>query len=134
MQNRDALDEIILFSYYNEIYNDNSEAWKNTLNNILEMKKILDRDNVSFLIMIIPDFHNLSGTSPYQPIYNKIEKAFLEKQFSIINMFPVFQKNYSDRQKDLWIQADDPHPNENGHALMAEELYKYLKKIKTENR
>jgi len=115
-----------LFTFYNDLYRDDSPAWADTRREIGEMRDTAARDNVPFVIMIIPDIHDLSPDSPYGPLYKKMETAFRGMNIPTVNTFDQFQQKFGDDVTRLWIQSDDPHPNANGHALMADILYQYL--------
>jgi hypothetical protein len=115
-----------LFSHYSELYTDDSQAWNQTRQYISEMRDTTRKDNVPFVIMIIPDIHDLSPGSPYRDLYGKMEAAFKALQIPTVNTFDDFQKNFGDDVSKLWVQSDDPHPNAKGHALMADILYDYI--------
>ena len=100
--------------------------WIRTQSYIAEISKTLMTDNIPFLVMIVPDFHNLSQRSPYKALYAKVEFKFSELGINTVNLFPIFQRRFGRNPSDLWIQADDPHPNERGHSVMADVLFKYL--------
>jgi lysophospholipase L1-like esterase len=76
--------------------------------------------------MIVPDIHDLSQNSPYKELYNRMETAFSAAGLETLNAYPAFQERFGDREQDLWIQGDDPHPNAQGHALMADLVYRYM--------
>ena len=84
------------------------------------------RDSVPFIVMIIPDIHDLSPGTPYQALYDRIEATFKGMGLATINTFGAFQQRFGGDVTQLWIQGDDPHPNARGHALMADILYQYL--------
>jgi hypothetical protein len=115
-----------LFEHYRELYADGSPSWAETRAIVGEMKQTLDRDHVPFLVMIVPDIHDLSRTSPYGALYTTMEKAFSAAGVTTLNTYGAFQAKFGDREQELWIQSDDPHPNARGHALMADVAYKYL--------
>lgn len=115
-----------LFEHYRQLYSANSAAWADTRVIVAEMKQVLDRDHVPMLIMIVPDIHDLSPKSPYGQIYTTIETAFAAGGVSTLNFYPAFQKQFGEREQDLWIQSDDPHPNAKGHALMADLAFQYF--------
>ena len=115
-----------LFTFYKDLYADDSEAWRQTQRLIVAMRDRTARDSVPFVVMIIPDIHDLSPGTPYGALYDKIEAAFKEKGITSLNTFEAFQETGGGDVTKLWIQSDDPHPNGRGHALMADALYAYL--------
>ena len=115
-----------LFTFYKDLYADDSQPWKQTQQEISEMRDMTAKDGVPFLVMIIPDIHDLSPGTPYKDIYTKIETAFKAMNIPTTNTFDAFQKDFGDDVSKLWIQSDDPHPNAKGHQEMADALYGYL--------
>ena len=115
-----------LFTFYNDLYADDSEPWKQTQQEILAMRDTTAKDGVPFLVMIVPDIHDLSPGTPYQVLYSKMETAFKGMGLPTVNAFDPFQKEFGDDVSKLWIQSDDPHPNAQGHKLMAQVLYQYF--------
>lgn len=115
-----------LFTFYNELYADDSVPWKQTQQWISDMRDTAAKDKIPFLLMIVPDIHDLAPGTPYKPLYSKMETAFKAMNIPTVNSFDAFQQQFGDDVTKLWIQSDDPHPNANGHALMANILYQYL--------
>ena len=115
-----------LFDHYRQLYADDSAPWSETRAIVAEMKRTLDRDRVPFLVMIIPDIHDLSRTSPYGELYARMERDFAAAGVPTLNTYAAFQAQFGDRERDLWIQSDDPHPNGRGHKLMADVAFTYL--------
>src|ERR1043166_2678062 len=115
-----------LFTFYKELYQDDSQPWQQTQKQIIQMREQAAKDGVPFMVMIIPDIHDLSPGSPYKELYGKMEKAFRSAGLPTMNTFDAFQKEFGSDVSKLWIQSDDPHPNEKGHALMADILYRWL--------
>lgn len=116
-----------LFDYYNNNYQENNPDFKRALDSILAMKKICEENDTKFLVVIIPDIHNLKEGTPYKSIYEKIEGFFRRDGINVFNSFNTFQKEYGGREKEIWVQEDDPHPNMKGHKIMADFIYPYLK-------
>ncbi len=115
-----------LFTFYQDLYADDSQPWKQTRQLISQMRDITARDKVPFLVMIVPDIHDLAPGTPYKALYSKMETTFKVMDIPTVNCFDAFQKDYGDDVSKLWIQSDDPHPNASGHALMAQILYQYM--------
>jgi len=115
-----------LFTFYAELYADDSEPWRITQDKIREMRDACAADHRPFVVMIIPDIHDLSPGTPYQALYQKMETTFRGAGFDVVNTFDAFQQRFGGDVTKLWIQGDDPHPNSAGHALMASELVEHL--------
>lgn len=117
-----------LFDYYRSLYSDDSPAWQQTQSDILQLKNFLADKKIPLLIVIVPDFHNLSEGTPYQALYQKMQSAFEHMDIKTLNTFPDFQKLYGGKESLLWVQPNDPHPNAAGHRVMADLLYNYFAK------
>lgn len=115
-----------LFTFYRDLYTDDSQPWKQTRLDILSMRDRAASDHVPFIVMIIPDIHDLSPGTPYKALYERMQTAFTGMGLTTVNTFDAFQHAFGDDVTRLWIQADDPHPNGSGHALMADILYRYI--------
>ena len=115
-----------LFTFYSELYAPGSSAWSQTQRDILDMRDTAARDRVPFVVMLIPDIHDLSPGTPFAALYGKIDSTFNALGLTTVNTFSAFQQRFGSDVSTLWIHSDDPHPNAKGHALMADALYPYL--------
>jgi hypothetical protein len=111
-----------LFTYYSDLYADDSEPWRITREKIREMRDVCAASHTPFMVMIIPDIHDLSPGTPYRAIYERIELSFRGAGFEVVSTFPAFQQAFGADVTKLWIQGDDPHPNAAGHAILADQL------------
>lgn len=118
-----------LFSHYADFYADGSEPWIATQRHILEMRGTLAADGVPLVVMIVPDIHDLSAGSPFQPLYALMERTFRGAGLDVVNTVAAFQQRFGSDVASLWIQSDDPHPNAAGHALMADQLVTHLVRV-----
>ena len=115
-----------LVTFYNDLYADDSAAWQQTRGFIADMRDRCRADGVPFLVMVVPDIHDLSAGTPFAPIYAKIDTAFRQLDLPVLDTFAPFQQRFGADVTKLWIQSDDPHPNAAGHALMAELIEDYF--------
>lgn len=115
-----------LSKYYQDLYSESNPQWTQTLSLIQEMNQTLGKDKVPLLVMIVPDFNNLAENSAYKAIYQKISSTLQSSGIPVFNMFDEFTKRFAGHERDLWIQADDPHPNHVGHRAMADLLEEFL--------
>ena len=117
-----------LFTFYADLYAADSEPWRVTQEKIREMRDACAADHTPFIVMIVPDIHDLSAGTPYRALYEKMEGAFRSAGFDVVNTFDAFQQRFGADVTKLWIQSDDPHPNATGHALMADQLVEHLER------
>lgn len=115
-----------LTSHYTALYQGDNSSWTKARGYVGEMRDIAKKDGVPFVIMIMPDLHNLQPGTPYAAIYELIEREFKAMNIATVNTFGAFQARFGASERELWIQPDDPHPNGKGHALMAQLLYDFL--------
>ncbi|MCB0404844.1 MAG: SGNH/GDSL hydrolase family protein [Bdellovibrionales bacterium] len=119
--NRKSLPE-----YYRDLYTPNSQDWKNTRGYLRQMQRMAKAKEVPFLVMIVPDTHDLGIHSAYAPIYETIQAQFQNDGLDTLNAFDAFSASFGGKENTLWVQADDPHPNAGGHAVMADLLFQRL--------
>ena len=115
-----------LFTFYRDLYADDSPAWHVTQQHVQAMRDEAARAGVPFIVVITPDIHDLSPGTPYKALYDKIEAKFSGMGIPTVNTFDALQRDFGKDVSSLWIQPDDPHPNAKGHAVMADVLYRYL--------
>jgi hypothetical protein len=115
-----------LFTFYKDLYADDSAAWRVTEQHVRDMRDASTRAGVPFVVVITPDIHDLSPGTPYQALYARIETAFAAMGIPTISAFDALQRVFGRDVSTLWVQSDDPHPNARGHAVMADVLYEYL--------
>lgn len=115
-----------LFTFYQDLYGPESAAWRATRQHVEEMRDACGRAGVPFVAVITPDIHDLSPGTPYKALYDRIAAAFQQKGIPTISTFDALQAAFGADVSAVWIQADDPHPNAKGHAVMADVLYRYI--------
>jgi hypothetical protein len=75
---------------------------------------------------MIPDIHNLQRY-PFKAIHNKIENKAKLLGFKFIDFYDVLREVNAE---DIWAMPGDPHPNQEGHRILADYLFDYLAKTK----
>jgi len=109
-------------SYYRKLYRDDFEGLKNTRSELKNLKKHCEKKKINCFIVLTPDIHKLN---PYQLsfINEKMKIIANEINFEIYDLLPDFE---SIEDKKLWNKYNDPHPNEVGHRIMGQKIYKIL--------
>jgi hypothetical protein len=115
-----------LFTFYNDLYADDSAAWRVTQQHVREMRDASARAGAPFIVVITPDIHDLSTRTPYKALYERIGSTFQRMGIPVVSTFDALQGAFGANVSALWVQSDDPHPNAKGHAVMADVLYRHL--------
>jgi hypothetical protein len=74
------------------------------------------------VIMVFPllyDFDNY----PFREIHEKIASFCAKEEIPMLDLLPAYSLY---RDKDLWVNPTDQHPNEIAHKIAAERLYDFL--------
>ncbi|MEZ4749104.1 MAG: hypothetical protein R3B54_00345 [Bdellovibrionota bacterium] len=84
--------------YYRDLYTSQSQDWKNTLGYLRQMRQMASAKGIPFLVMIVPDTHDLKVDSAYAPIYETIEAKFKEEGLDTLNAFTAFSSAFGGRK------------------------------------
>lgn len=112
--------------YYRNLYTDQSPSWKTAQDSILEIRNLCQSKNIKFMVVIQPELHNFSEESPQNECYKIVENFLSKNNIPSINLIEIFRKTFK-VPSDVWVNPDDAHPNAEGHRLMADDLFEYLK-------
>jgi hypothetical protein len=98
---------------------DNPAAWRDFLRSLDQLKKLGDHRNRCVQILIHTQIMHLGLLHPYAPIYDKVGQAARELGFGVTETL----SNYRFRsERTLWVGDFDPHPNRDGHRILAQAL------------
>ena len=78
------------------------------------------------VILLIPDLHDLSKTSPFIPVYEKILSTFEEMGVDTVDIISELAERYGKDAQQAWVAKQDPHPNAEVHGMIASKLRAYL--------
>jgi hypothetical protein len=119
-----------LDNYYYELYSDNSIGWITVKNSILKLRKLTEDNNINFMIMIIPDLHNLSSDNELIKLYSKIDKEFTEMKIPVVNTYKSLSNSFRKKPMESWVSKSDAHPNAKAHKIIGNDLYNFIIKNK----
>ena len=122
-----------IFDYFKKTYRPNSPLWQKSLLSVKKMSDLSSKESISFIVMIYPELHDLSQSSPVISIYNFIETEF--KKLGIPTIDKVHQRlsNYSGKERQLWVSPTDPHGNSVVQDVIAETFIEWHKKTQGTN-
>ncbi len=113
-----------LSEYYKSKYSDNYEGYKTTVKELSRLKKHCVNKKINCYIVLMPDIHKLN---PYELTFINKKIKTLSKKLDLpyLDLLDTFS---SVNEKEIWNKYNDPHPNEYGHLLMGQSMYKFLNK------
>jgi len=113
--------------YYRNLYNDDSEGWNAAKIAIKDMNKTCEENGSKFIVMIQPDLHNLAIDSKQEECYSIIKNYLNSQSIDYLNLSAPFRSNFGDKPMDIWVHEDDSHPNKEGHKVIADNLFSFIK-------
>ncbi|MCP5050391.1 MAG: SGNH/GDSL hydrolase family protein [bacterium] len=113
--------------YYRDLYKPGSQGWREAQKAILEIDTFCKRSGMNFMVLLQPDLHDLSTGSFQEKCHDRI-KAFLNNNgIPHHDLMPAFRERFGEDPAAIWVNPDDSHPTADGHQLMFEGLYNYIK-------
>ncbi len=111
-------------TYEKRAYFDNSisDGWESRKLQILELKKLVERNRQKFLLIISPNAAQIRSEDTGVP-QEKIVNFALANKIEYIDFLPIFM-NSSTPIEELFI--DDVHPSKDGHMLIAKTVSQYI--------
>lgn len=115
-----------LGSYQHELlenYFRNREARRSFDEALDELDQLGDGLGICVHVLIHTHLYYLNGLHPFQQIYDDVGGAAARRGLSVTPTLPYFEGLPASR---LWVNALDPHPNAEAHAILARALYEGL--------
>jgi lysophospholipase L1-like esterase len=78
------------------------------------------------LVLVHTQLDDLDGSHRYHPFYDHVERLSRERGLPVVQSFPAFEGREA---KSLWVDLFDPHPNREGHEILAEVLLGALRAL-----
>lgn len=114
--------------YFTELFDD-PNSWNVFYQSLQKIAAMTKAQNVPLMAVVFPLFgQNIDGNYTFKYIHAKIDKALTEIDVPHMDLLPHFLNIPAPRLQV--IPGVDFHPNEIGHRLAAEKMYRWLAKSK----
>jgi lysophospholipase L1-like esterase len=100
-------------------YLENPAAWAAFLGGLDRFAALAREHGVCAHVLLHTHLDNLGPDHPYLDIYERVQNAAIERGISVTASFPYFEGR---RPVPLWVSLFDPHPNRDGHEILARAL------------
>ena len=97
--------------------------WRNAQANLLWLKRKSERSGGRFALVVFPVLIELDEDYPLLEICDVIEGFAEANDIPVASLLTDFLGHDA---QDLWISKLDQHPNEQGHALAAEGVWRFV--------
>jgi hypothetical protein len=101
------------------------ELWKRCQASLLRIAAECKKRNITLVVAVFPILIRLKGKYIFDKEMQTIENFLKANKIICLNMLPDF---LGKKSKSLWTLPHDTHPNERGHQIAAESIYKFLNK------
>ena len=115
-----------LDNYYEDLYSDNSTGWLVVKDSVIKLKELSENNNINFIIMIIPDLHNLSNNNELIALYKKIDNEFNNMGIPVLNTYKSLSNKFKNKTVESWVSKSDAHPNAKAHEIISNDLYNFI--------
>jgi lysophospholipase L1-like esterase len=116
---------VSLEKYYLQVYSPKAEEFIKMRHALNSLAIYCKKKNIRIYLVMTPDFHDLVDYK-FNFIHRQIKDLSVEADYQFVDLLPAM-KNLTPKQ--IWSMPGDPHPNGNGHKIMAEVIYPILKTI-----
>ena len=102
-----------------ENYFRNPPVWERFTDQLDRLRRVADRAGVCGVVFLHPFLFHLEFGHPFHEFYDAAEAAAKARGLQTVRSIDRFLGR---RSRPLWAAANDPHPNAEGHALLADAL------------
>ncbi len=110
--------------FYSQNYQ-NSQIKKDTFEKILMLKNYCNKNNIIFIIHMIPELRNMKNYK-FLKENSLLENFSLQNNIMFLNSLDVL-KDF--KESDLWVTKLDPHANDKAHQIIAEYIYSKIENL-----
>ncbi len=112
------------YLYDERFYNLSNNDFQKAISNLIDIKKILDENNISFTVILLPYEYQLRQNNPAQTKPQSIISSELREEN--IQVFDVLNSDEFQGGKELYLFGDGIHFSNMGHRKIAKIFKKFL--------
>jgi lysophospholipase L1-like esterase len=110
-------------SYYAALYRDEQPGWINARRAFLDLKAASAAHRIRLQVVLLPELHDLEHY-PFKQEYALVGEFLAQNGIDCLDVTPAFEGYKS--PMDLWVAADDAHPNARAHRMIADHVFDYI--------
>ena len=103
-----------------------TREWSKAQGNLRRIRDSCRGRSAAFGLVIFPILADLRGDYPFAPIVEEVARFGRESGMPTLNLLPFFSGEHA---PDLWVSPGNQHPNERGHAIVAEAMLPFVREL-----
>lgn len=100
--------------------------WERAQQNLLSIAEFAAARSAAFGLVIFPILAHLEEGYPFEPVCDRIEAFATSRGIAVLSLLPAFRGKSA---PDLWVSSYDQHPNEKAHAIAAQAMLPFARKL-----
>jgi hypothetical protein len=112
-----------LESHYQSVYDPDSSGYRAMEEALRQLSQYAGVHHIRLYLAMVPDVHNLTDYH-FGYIHDDLRRIASKYGYRYVDLYPALKGLEPEK---IWNMPGDPHPNGEGHRLMAEALYPILK-------
>lgn len=133
---RDRLDRTRISSRYAQLFHDayfgdegQTGEWRRAQRNLLRLRDLAGERGVPIGLAVFPILVQLDDDYPFREICERVLTWGEANGFAVHDLLPAF---LGQRGPELWVSPVDQHPNARAHAIAAESLLPFARRLLSE--
>jgi len=110
--------------FYSSLYADDQPGWIASQEAFVQLRDLLDEQDVEFQVVMIPELHNVQEY-PFDEVYDKVYGFLVDNDIEVLDLRADFA-TYTDDPVTLWVALDDAHPSVLAHQMIADYSYDFI--------
>jgi lysophospholipase L1-like esterase len=102
-------------SFYSNLYRVDAEGWREAKKALAQLRDVCREKKINFQVVILPELHELVDYT-FANEHKLIVDYLGSLEVPVLDLAPQFANEVD--PIDLWVAADDAHPNAKAHQLI----------------
>ncbi len=105
-------------------YRDDSPGFSQVQDSLREAAALARRHGFALVVVIFPILWQLDADYPFAEAHNRVRASAERLGLPVLDLLDAFRGRDGEA---LWVHPSNQHPNEQGHAIAAEALLRFLR-------
>lgn len=103
-----------------------TSEWERAQQNLLAIAEFAAGRSAAFGLVVFPILADLGRAYPFEAVCQRVESFAAGRGIAAMSLLPAFR---GQNAAELWVSPYDQHPNERAHAIAAEAILPFARKL-----